>query len=138
FSKLGLLLDMKDQPEQAIIYYRECLRLKPDQEDACNNLAWLLATCSEDRFRDGSEAVRMAEHICEVTGYQKAALIGTLAAAYAEAGRFPVATEAAEKAIQVASANGETALVERNRQLLELYQAGKPYREPRSKASPSE
>jgi tetratricopeptide (TPR) repeat protein len=138
FSKLGLLLDFKGQPEHAIVYYRECLRLKPDQEDACNNLAWLLATSPEDRFRDGAEAVRIAEHVCEVTGYQKAALIGTLAAAYAEAGRFREATEAAEKAIQVASAEGETSLVGRNKELLELYRARKPYHEPRSKAPPAQ
>jgi len=136
FSKLGLLLDMKGLAEHAIVYYRESIRLKPDQEDACNNLAWLLATHPEPRIRDGAEAVRLAEHACELTGFQRAPLIGTLAAAYAEAGRFHDATETAEKAIQVATAAGDIGLAERNEQLLALYRAAKPYHEPEKKSSP--
>jgi tetratricopeptide (TPR) repeat protein len=135
FAKLGLVLDMKGLAENAIIYYRECLRFLPDQEDAGNNLAWLLATHPDAKIRDGVEAVRLAEHVCDVTGYQKVALIGTLAAAYAEAGRFDKAAETAEKAIQIATATGEIELAERNRQLLELYKSGKPYHEPRGASS---
>ncbi len=136
YCKLGLALDMKDQAEQAIIYYRECIRFRPDQQDACNNLAWLLATHPDPKFRDGAEAVRLAEHVCEITAYQKAPLIGTLAATYAEAGRFQDAIAAAEKAIAVARGAGEGAVAERNEQLLQLYRAEKPYREPRGKALP--
>ena len=55
--------------------------------------------------------------------------IGTLAAAYAEAGRYPEALSAAEKAEQLAAKAGNKNLAEKNRQLLELYRAGKPYRE---------
>jgi Flp pilus assembly protein TadD len=136
YCKLGLALDLKDQAEQAIIYYRECIRLRPDQEEACNNLAWLLATHPDSKFRDGAEAVRLAEHVCEVTAYQKAPLIGTLAATYAEAGRFQDAIATAEKAIAVARGAGESPVAERNEQLLQLYRAEKPYREPRGKALP--
>lgn len=138
FSRLGLVLDMKGSAEQAAIYYRECLRSKPDQEDAANNLAWLLATHPDAKIRDGTEAVRLAEHACEVTAYQKPALIGTLAAAYAEAGRFDNAVATAEKAIQVASATGDPELAERNKQLLELYKSGKPYHEPDKKPPPTQ
>jgi tetratricopeptide (TPR) repeat protein len=136
YCKLGLALDMKDQAEQAIIYYRECIRLRPDQQDACNNLAWLLATYPDPKFRDGAEAVRLAEHICDVTAYQKAPMIGTLAATYAEAGRFQDAIVAAEKAVAVARQAGEDSVVKRNEELLQLYRDGKPYREPRGKTSP--
>ena len=55
--------------------------------------------------------------------------IGTLAAAYAEAGRFPEAVTTAEKAERLATTAGLTAVAAKNRQLLELYRAGKPYRE---------
>jgi hypothetical protein len=57
-------------------------------------------------------------------------LIGTLAAAYAEAGRFPEAVATAEKAEQLATGARLTAVAAKNRQLLELYRAGKPYHEP--------
>ncbi|MGA2243177.1 MAG: hypothetical protein ABSH11_14225, partial [Verrucomicrobiota bacterium] len=51
--------------------------------------------------------------------------------AYAESGRFPEAVTTAEKAEQLASSAGLKDLAGNNRQLLELYQAGKPYRESR-------
>ena len=56
-------------------------------------------------------------------------MVGTLAAAYAEAGRFPEAFRAAEKAVALATAAGQTELAEKNRQLLDMYQAGKAYHE---------
>jgi hypothetical protein len=56
--------------------------------------------------------------------------IGTLAAAYAEAGRYPEAVTTAEKAEQLATSARLKKIAEKNRQLLELYRAGKPYHEP--------
>jgi hypothetical protein len=56
--------------------------------------------------------------------------IGTLAAAYAEAGRFPEAVTMAEKAEQLATDAGLKKLAEETRQRLELYRAGKPCHEP--------
>ena len=64
------------------------MKAQPDQEGVLNNLAWLLASCPNAAFRNGPEAVRLATRACESTGYAKPLLIGTLAAAQAEAGRF--------------------------------------------------
>ena len=57
-------------------------------------------------------------------------LLGTLAAAYAEAGRFDDAAATAENARDLALSAGQTEVAEKNRKLLELYRAGQPYREP--------
>jgi len=92
-----------------------------------NDLAWLLAT--DPTAHDGAEAVRLAENACRVTNYREPLFIGTLAAAYADAGRFDQACVAAEKAAQVATAAGQPQVAERNQQLLQLYRAGKPFRE---------
>jgi hypothetical protein len=92
-----------------------------------NNLAWLLATSPDASVRDGARAVRLAERACEITGYQQTILVGTLAAAYAEAGRFDDAIATAGKACTLASASGEQDLLQKTRQLLELYRAHKPY-----------
>ena len=72
----------------------------------------------------------MAERACELTHYGEPLFIGTLAAAYAEAGRFPEAVTTAGKAEQLATSAGLTAVAAKNRQLLELYRAGKSYHEP--------
>ena len=96
---------------------------------ALNNLAWLLATAPDASVRNGPEAVRHAEEACRLTRYCATRPVGTLAAAYAEAGRFPEAIATAQKACARA-ANNNPALLERNRQLLELYRKGQPYHEP--------
>jgi Flp pilus assembly protein TadD len=130
YGKLGLILDSQGNVKKAISYYRQALLVQPDEPRICNNLAWLLATTSHAELRDGKEAVGLAEHACSLSGGKDPFLTGTLAAAYAEAGRLPEAVTAAQKAIALATAAGETQLAARNRELLELYQAGKPFHEP--------
>lgn len=131
-SLLAMLLDRQQKPAQAIAHYREALRLRPDWPEALNNLAWLLATHPEAQFRNGPEAARLAERACELSESKKAMFVGTLAAAYAEAGRFAEAVQSGEKARALALAQGENALAETNLKLIELYRQGKPCRqEPR-------
>ncbi len=131
FLHLGMTLGQSGRPREAVVQYREALRLNPDLAVALNNLAWVLATSPDDQFRDGPEAVRLAERACELTHYGQPLFIGTLAAAYAESGRFPEAVTAANKAAQLATDAGLKELAGRNRQLLELYRAGKPFHESR-------
>ena len=113
----------------AIARYRRALEIDPVQFEVLNNLAWLLATCPDASLRDGPEAVELAERACEVTRFRRTILVGTLAAAYAEAGRFPEAVAAGEKACELASRYREETLLVKNRELLELYRSGKPYHE---------
>ena len=74
----------------------------------------MLATSPDDGLRNGAEAVRLAERACELTHYGQPLFMGTLATAYAEAGRFPEAVTTAEKAEQLATAAGQTALAGKN------------------------
>jgi Flp pilus assembly protein TadD len=117
------------EPEKAAEQYRETLRLEPENPETLNNLAWLLATTRADKVRSGVEAVRLAQRACELTGQREPALIGTLAAAYAETGRFGEAVQAAEKARALALDTGRPELASRNDELLRLYRAGKAARE---------
>jgi tetratricopeptide (TPR) repeat protein len=130
FLHLGMTLGQLGRTREAIAQYREALRLDPHLTKALNNLACVLATSSDAGLRDGAGAVRLAERACELTHYDEPLDIGTLAAAYAEAGRFPEAVTTAEKAEQLATSAGLAAVAAKNRQLLELYRAGKPYHEP--------
>jgi tetratricopeptide (TPR) repeat protein len=102
--------------------------LKPDQVEVLNNLAWILASTSNESIRSGSEAVELAQRACELTQRREPVLLGTLAAAYAAANRFKEAVAAAEQARDKAIAAGQNELAEKNRELLELYRAGKAYR----------
>jgi tetratricopeptide (TPR) repeat protein len=129
FFHLGMTLGQLGRSREAVAQYRETLRLNPNLAEAMNNLAWVLAACPDDELRNGAEAVRLAERACELTHYGQPLFIGTLAAAYAEAGRFPEAVTTAEKAEQFATDAGLAAVAAKNRQLIELYRAGKPCHE---------
>jgi Flp pilus assembly protein TadD len=130
YFQLGVALGQSGRIQEAVAQYREALRLNPDLAEALNNLAWILAASSNNGLRNGTEAVRLAERACELTHYDKPLFVGTLAAAYAEAGRFPEAVTTGEKAEQLAAAAGLKDLAGKNRQLLELYRAGKPCHKP--------
>jgi tetratricopeptide (TPR) repeat protein len=114
----------------AVGQFRQLLRTQPGHAEALNNLAWLLATCADEQVRGGAEAVQCAEHACRLTGFKQSVFLSTLAAAYADAGRFPEAIATAETALRQQTAAGETRLAAINQQLLtRYYRAGKPYRE---------
>jgi len=94
-----------------------------------NNLAWVLATDPHPEIRRGSEAVQLAYRACLLTRNQEPAILGTLAAALAEAGDFDKAVATGQKAHDLAVAQGRKALAESNLQLLKLYRDHKPFRE---------
>lgn len=109
---------------------RRAVAAASDNTDALGQLAWLLATAPDPALRNGPEAVELAERACRLTGDRDATLLGVRAAACAEAGRFAEAVASAEKAVALASASGNTNLARLHQQLLRLYRARLPYREP--------
>jgi tetratricopeptide (TPR) repeat protein len=115
--------------ESAVASYREAVQLAPDTPECLNALAWIYATCPKAELRNGAEAVRLAERACVLTKRQKTAMLDTLAAAYAEAGRFDDAVKIAEEIRALAVLAHDTNTADTARQRLALYQAGKPYRD---------
>ncbi|MGD0615843.1 MAG: hypothetical protein ABSA69_10435, partial [Verrucomicrobiota bacterium] len=128
-SKIADVLAMHGRIREAIGHYHAVLLYRPDTPIVMNNLAWILATNDDPDIRDSAEAVRLAEGACALTRRQVALFVGTLAAAYADAGRFDDAVKTAQEACATATAAGETGLAEKTRRLLELYRADKPCRE---------
>jgi protein O-mannosyl-transferase len=128
--QLATLFVQSGKPREAVAEYCEVLVSKPDQPEALNNVAWLLATCADATVRNGAEAVRLAEHACRLSGNAQPRPLGTLAVAYAEAGRFPEAVATAQKAVDAARADGNDQLAAMSEQLLALFRDGKPYHEP--------
>jgi twitching motility protein PilT len=101
----------------------------PEDTGSLNDLAWLLATCPLDGIRNGKEALRMAERARDLTHGLEPAVLDTLGAAYAEAGRFNRAIECARKAVEIATAQNATALVGALNQRLKEYAKNRPYRD---------
>ena len=129
FFNLGSALAASDRFEEAIETYLRALSIAPDQSVIANSLAWLLATAPPDHCRDGAEALRMAEDVCRITGSKNPQFLDTLAAAYAEVGRYDDAVETAQRAIEAAQQSPRFAgLAQRIRERLELYRARRPHR----------
>lgn len=82
----------------------------------------------------------MAARACQLDHDQQPMLVGTLAAAYAEAGRFDEAVATAQRAHDLAlklarnahdaaEEKSANALAARNLELLEIYRSRQPYHE---------
>ena len=128
--RVAAVLMRDGRSREAIEHYRAAIDARANFPEALNNLAWILATHPDAQFRNGPEAVRLAQRACQATGFQQSLMIGTLAAAYAEAGRFSNAVSTAEKAKDLAQQAGEQDLAVKTGKLLELYRAGRPCRDP--------
>ena len=101
----------------------------PDSKETLNNLAWILATGPDAKSRNGALAVELAKRACERSHYRETIPVSTLAAAYAEAGRFDEAIATAQKACALASELGETDLLYEDQKLLVLYRAHQAFHE---------
>lgn len=99
-----------------------------EAEESGNNLAWTLAICPDATLRDGPRAVEIALKAVGDPQQSNPGFIDTLAAAYAEAGRFAEAVEMQELAIRKLGNN--RALRQEMQARLELYEAGQPYHLP--------
>jgi tetratricopeptide (TPR) repeat protein len=126
---LGTALAAARQTGPAVAEWRAGLRLDPNHVSTLNQMARVLATDPDASERSAAEAVRLAEQANRLTGNGEPAILDTLAAAYAEAGRFSEAVEAARRALQAAGTQDQRALAASIRDRIVLYEAGKPFRE---------
>jgi len=127
---LGIVRQQQQQIPEALRHWREAVRLAPEWPEPLNNLAWALATDPAAGVRNGLEAVKLAERAVELSGTNNIGMLDTLAAAYAEAGRFAEAGATARQAQDMAVAQGQRALAVEIGQRVALYDARQPYRRP--------
>ena len=119
------------QPKEAVAEYERAFQMNPKDAEALNNLAWVLATWPDPAGRDGAKAVEWAEKADAMTQQKSAVHAATLAAAYAEVGRFPDAITAADRGLKLATDAGDRDRAEFIRVQLELYHSNSPLRDQR-------
>jgi Flp pilus assembly protein TadD/mono/diheme cytochrome c family protein len=107
---LGLLYYEAEDRAAATRHLRRVIELQPQNPQGYNAMAWLLATAPDRTPAAIAEAVTLAQRAATLTGGKDASALDTLAAAYAAAGDLDRAAAAAERALQVAKASGQTAL----------------------------
>ena len=116
-SNLGNVLAAKERLPEATAEYQAALRLDPDYTDAHANLASVLAAQGDV---DGAIA-HYREAIRRRPDWPQA--LDGLAASYAAAGRWEAAVATAERAVQTATASGETDAAAAMRERLARYRA---------------
>jgi Flp pilus assembly protein TadD len=135
-NSLALVSAGQGRNDQALTHYRKAVELQPGNAEFQKNLAWLRATCPETSLRNGAEAVELAQQANRLSGGQRADILDTLAAAYAEAGWFPEALAAEHKALERAQQRNDPASAEAMQARLALYKTARPYRQTRSTSGP--
>ena len=111
----------------AIAEYERAARISAQDPISRNNLAWLLATSSDASIRDGDRATRFAEEAVRLSHGKDPNYLRTLAAAYAESGRFDDANETARRGLQLAETQHNSTLINALRDEIALYELGLAY-----------
>ena len=128
-NNLGVALAEIGRTDEALAHFQKAVDLNPNAQGAWRNLAWLLATSHDETYRDGTKAVHVAQRACTLTRYERPDVLDTLAAAYAEAGRFDEARAWARKAIDLASRLGDHDLAGQIQGRLRLYESSRAFHE---------
>jgi tetratricopeptide (TPR) repeat protein len=113
---------------EAMSQFAGALLLQPDYPDALDGLAWILSTDANADFRNGAQAVQMAGRACELTEKKDAGKLKTLAAAYAETGRFAEAISTAQLAKDLAVKAGRAEVANECALMLEHFQRSESWR----------
>ena len=129
YYNLGMAASQEGRVADAMAFYQQALDLDPDQVETDNKLAWILATSPLPALRNGPRAVALAQHANQLARGRNTGVLGTLAAALAEAGRFPEAVATVRQALPLAAARNETTMVEDLRVQLSFYQTNALFRD---------
>jgi tetratricopeptide (TPR) repeat protein len=127
-ADLGLACFERGQVKEAIDFWQQSLKIKPDQPTVQNNLAWVLATTPDPLLRNGTAAIVLAEQADHLNNNGNPFVLHTLAAAYAEGGLYTEATATAQRALQLAQAQKIDDLTTKLPKEIKLYEADQPLR----------
>jgi protein O-mannosyl-transferase len=125
---LGNALLRKGALKEAIAHYNEAMALAPKDPHSRSNLAWVLATSTDASIRDGAKAVELARQAVSLSGGREPLFFRTLAAAYAETGRFSDAIAITQQAVVIAGTQGQTGLAHLLEEDVLLYREQVPLR----------
>ena len=110
--------------ERAAHDFRQALQIDPNCAEAFRSVAWLLATCPDQRYRDPQKAVVAAEQAARLSPPNDPFVLEALAAATAAAGQFDRAVRFQTEAVTFEPDGFSDQFAAR----LALYQQHRPFR----------
>ena len=126
---MAISLWQRGSEAAAIAQAERAHALAPDSSDHAHDLAWMLATCSDDGLREPARALRLALAATDSeAGRRDPELLDTLAAARAAAGEFDAAAGEIAVAIERAREGGRRDLIPELEAREELYRAHVAFR----------
>jgi tetratricopeptide (TPR) repeat protein len=127
---MGTVLVQQGRVQEGVEEWQKVLSVEPENGNATSNLAWVFATSPDQPIRNGAKAVQLAEQAVRISGGRIAILFRTLAAAYAENGRFMDAIQTAQRGVELANSQGNSGLATELQANIALYQEQQPLRDP--------
>jgi tetratricopeptide (TPR) repeat protein len=127
---MGTVLVQQGRVQEGVEEWQKVLSVEPENGNATSNLAWVFATSPDQPIRNGAKAVQLAEQAVRISGGRIAILFRTLAAAYAENGRFMDAIQTAQRGVELANSQGNSGLATELQANIALYREQQPLRDP--------
>jgi tetratricopeptide (TPR) repeat protein len=123
----GIVLFKQGKPVEALAHWQESLQLRPKNQNLLRQMAWVLSTSPIAEIRNGQEALQLASQANLLSKGTDPAILDTMAAAYAEAGRFREALGAARSALNLINDDGQQSASIKSR--IKLFETAQPYRD---------
>jgi Tfp pilus assembly protein PilF len=116
--------------QQASVAYEAAISRNPKSARALNDFAWFLATCPDDKLRDGTRAAELIQSVLRSTDVRDPNFLDTWAAALAEQRDFEQAASVAAQAMEMARETRMFRLAGEIAARKELFDRKVPYRLP--------
>jgi tetratricopeptide (TPR) repeat protein len=116
----------KEDYGKSVADYLKALEINPGYSKAYNNLAWVYSTCPVKQYRNGTKALELAQIAVKLDATPSS--LGTIAAAYAEIGKFNAAIESQERAIDLLKSEKKKSEIPIYIERLNFYKNNKPWR----------
>jgi tetratricopeptide (TPR) repeat protein len=124
YTQRANLLADRGEYARALDEFTQSLAIDANQAETHRGIAWLKATCPDERYRDAFEALSAARAAIKLSPQGDYLTLDALAAAHANASEFDKAVAIQQQAISAAPADAARAMQAR----LELYQQRQPFR----------
>ncbi len=117
--------------DEVLEYLHVCIGISPNSFDLLERQAWLLATCPDNRLRNGEYALELAKRLVLMKKTAHYQIIGSgmaLAAAYGELQQYEQAIQIASEYIDQARKINLNQYIPELEELIVFFRAGQPYR----------